>query len=305
MDASLQEEDLGIYWAPESGAWRWYNDSVEGHAFALRVLSELAPEDPRRHGLAQWLLLNKKLGHWKSTRATAEAIYALVHYLEQEDGVAQRQTATVEVGEQRRRFNFEPEVYSGRKNQWRLDGTELDSGMSTVEVTQETPGFLIASATWHYATDRLPAQGEGDFFHLERRYFRRRHDGVDWRLTPLTEGMAVEVGDQLEVHLIVQARQAAEYVHLRDPRGAGFEPMDATSGYRWDLGLGHYREIRDSGTNFFIEWLPAGEYVLKYRQRAALGGTFRVGPATLQSMYAPEFVAFSSGVELAIGDGTP
>ncbi len=306
MDSARREEDQGIFWAPEPGAWRWYNDSVEGHAFALRVLSELAPEDPRRHGLVQWLLLNKKLAHWKSTRATAEAIYGLVHYLQQEGGIAQRQTATVQLGEHQRRFVFEPEVYSGRKNQWRLDGPEVDAAnLSTVVVEQQTPGFLIASATWHYATDRLPEKAEGDFFHLERRYFRRHHDGVEWRLTPLEDGDTLELGDQLEVHLTVRTGQAAEYVHMRDPRGAGFEPMDTTSGYRWDLGLGHYREIRDSGTNFFIEWLPAGEYVLKYRQRAALGGTFRVGPATLQSMYAPEFVAFSSGVELGIEAGSP
>ena len=43
---------------------------------------ELEPEDPRRDGLVQWLFLNKKLNHWKSTRATAEVIYSLVHYLQ-------------------------------------------------------------------------------------------------------------------------------------------------------------------------------------------------------------------------------
>jgi uncharacterized protein YfaS (alpha-2-macroglobulin family) len=119
-------------------------------------------------------------------------------------------------------------------------------------------------------------------------------------LRPLTEGERIEVGGQVEVQLSITARHAAEYVHLRDPRGAGFEPETLTSGYRWDLGLGRYEEIRDSGTNFFIEWLPAGEYTLKHRLRAATAGTFRAGPATLQSMYAPEFTAYSSGAELAV-----
>ena len=50
-----------------------------------------------------------------------------------------------------------------------------------------------------------------------------------------------------------------------------------------------------SGTNFFFEWIPAGEYTLTYRLRASMAGTFKVAPATMQSMYAPEFAAFSAG----------
>ncbi len=68
-----------------------------------------------------------------------------------------------------------------------------------------------------------------------------------------------------------------------------------TSGWRWDLGLPYYAETRDSGANFFFENLPVGEYTFKYRVRAAMAGTFRVAPATVQSMYAPEFHAYSAG----------
>ena len=95
-----------------------------------------------------------------------------------------------------------------------------------------------------------------------------------------------------------------EYVHLRDPRGAGFEPESAQSRHRWDLGIYWYEEIRDSGTNFFFEYLPQGEYTFKYRIRAATAGTFKVAPATVQPMYAPEFAAYSSGAEISIaGEG--
>ncbi|MEJ2581274.1 MAG: hypothetical protein P8127_06495 [Acidobacteriota bacterium] len=92
----------------------------------------------------------------------------------------------------------------------------------------------------------------------------------------------------------------AEYVHLRDPRGAGFEPETLHSQYKWDLGISWYEEVRDSGTNFFFEWLPAGEYTFKYRLRANMAGAFRVGPAVLQSMYAPEFTAYSAGHRLEV-----
>ena len=95
-------------------------------------------------------------------------------------------------------------------------------------------------------------------------------------------------------------KHAAEYVHLRDPRGAGFEPSSVRSQFKWDLGIGYYEEVRDSGANFFFEQLPAGQYTFKYRVRATTAGTFRVGPATLQSMYAPEFSAYSAGHVLQI-----
>jgi uncharacterized protein YfaS (alpha-2-macroglobulin family) len=104
----------------------------------------------------------------------------------------------------------------------------------------------------------------------------------------------------VEVHLSIRARHAAEYVHLRDPRGAGFEPETLHSQYKWDLGIVWYEEVRDSGTNFFFEWLPAGEYTFRYRLRANMAGNFRVGPATLQSMYAPEFTAYSAGDRLVV-----
>ena len=301
MDSAKTDPDLGTYWAPEDRAWLWYNDTIESHAMALRTLAELEPADARRHGLVQWLLLNKKLNHWKSTRATAEVIYSLIHYLEQEGQLGQREDVAVSIGPVHRAFVFEPDEYTGARNRVIVPGPEVDpQTMSTVVVEKESKGFAFASATWHFSTEALPEEARGDLFAVTRRFFRRSNVGDEWLLEPLEEGMVLEPGDQVEVHLSIRAKHAAEYVHLRDPRGAGFEPEKLTSGWRWDLGISAYEEIRDSGTNFFIEWLPAGEYTLTYRLRANMGGAFRVGPATLQSMYAPEFTAYSAGHRLEI-----
>ena len=119
-------------------------------------------------------------------------------------------------------------------------------------------------------------------------------------LKALAEGTPLAVGDQLEVQISLRSKHAAEYVHLRDPRAAGTEPESVLSRYKWDLGIAWYEETRDSGSNFFFEQLPAGEYTFKYRVRANMAGTYRVGPATVQSMYAPEFNAYSSGAVLSI-----
>jgi uncharacterized protein YfaS (alpha-2-macroglobulin family) len=303
MDSSKTDQDLGTYWAPEDRAWLWYNDTIETHAFALRALTELEPDDGRRHGLVQWLLLNKKLNHWKSTRATAEVIYSLTHYLEHEGALAIREDATVTVGPIQQAFVFEPDEYTGARNRVIVPGDEIDpETMSTVVVEKTAKGFAFASATWHFSTEKLPGEARGDLFAVTRRYFRRVNTGDEWVLEPIEQGARVEPGDQVEVHLSIRAKHAAEYVHLRDPRGAGFEPETLVSQYKWDLGLVRYEEIRDSGTNFFMEWLPAGEYTLKYRLRANMAGSFRVGPTTLQSMYAPEFTAYSAGHMLEVAE---
>lgn len=301
MDSAKEDPELGVYWAPEDRSWLWYNDTIETHAFALRVMTELHPDDARRHGLVQWLLLNRHLNHWKSTRATAEVIYALIHYLEAEGGLGKRETVTVDVGPVTREFVFEPDAYTGADNHVIVPGDEIDPPtMSTVRVAKTGPGSAFASATWHFSTERPPEAASGDFFSIERAFFLRRHDGDAWTLTPLAPGDAVAIGDQLEVQLTIRAKHAAEYVHLRDPRGAGFEPESPRSSYRWDQGLGYYEEIRDSGADYFLARMPVGEYVLRHRLRATTAGAFMAQPATLQSMYAPEFAAYSSGRRLVV-----
>jgi alpha-2-macroglobulin len=304
MDSAKASPELGTYWAPEERSWLWYNDTTETHAFALRTLTELKPKDPRRDGLVQWLLLDKKLNHWKSTKSTAEAIYALVKYLEQEGALGIREDAKVTVGDRTVEFVFEPDRYTGRKNQVVVPGPEVDPvKSSTVVVEKTTKGFAFASATWHFSTERLPAEERGDFFQVSRRYFLRVREGKEAVLRPLAEGAKLAPGDEVEVQLSLRTKHAAEYVHLRDPRAAGLEPEGAVSRHKYDLGIVWYEETRDSGTNFFFEWLPVGEYTFKYRLRANMAGTFRVGPATVQSMYAPEFTAYSTGAVLTVGSG--
>lgn len=303
MDSAKTAQDQGTFWAAEDRSWLWYRDTIESHAFALRTLMELDPSNAKKDGLVLWLLLNKKLSQWKSTRATAEVIYSLVHYLRREGALGIREEATVQIGTGQgasglnEHFVFDPNKYVG-KTQIIVPGARLaqnPAAMSTVQVQKETKGYMFASATWHYSTDRLPTEGRGDFFGVTRTYFKRQNNGHEFVLTPLADGAVLKAGDELEVHLSLRSKHEAEYVHLRDPRAAGLEPEAAVSRYKWDLGLIYYEEVRDSGMNFFFERLPVGEYTFKYRLRANMAGTFRVGPATVQSMYAPEFNAFSAG----------
>lgn len=301
MDSAKTAQDQGTFWAPEDRGWLWYNDTIETHAFALRTLMEMDPSNPKMDGLVLWLFLNKKLNHWKSTRATAEVVYSLAHYLKRSGGIANREVIRVAAGDVSQEFVFEPDRYTGKRNQVVIPGDRIDpQTTSTVTVAKDTQGYAFASATWHFSTERMPDEARGDFLAVSRTYFRRSTKGDKVVLEPLAEGAKVAVGDEVEVQLSIRAKHSMEYVHLRDPRGAGFEPADHRSRHKWDLGIAWYEEIRDSGTNFFFEWLPQGEYTFKYRVRAAVAGTWKAAPATLQPMYAPEFSAYSAGNVLDI-----
>jgi uncharacterized protein YfaS (alpha-2-macroglobulin family) len=148
----------------------------------------------------------------------------------------------------------------------------------------------------------MPPESRGDLLSVKREFFKREIVNGLMTLSPLKEGAIIQVGDQVEIHLSLRAKHQAEYIHLRDPRPSGFEPAKQTSGYQWDLGIIRYEEVRDSGMNFFIEKMPVGEYTLKHQMRANLAGVFRTHPASLQSLYAPEFTAFSSGKVITIKD---
>jgi len=296
MDRARTTEDEGTSWMPEERSWLWYNDTIESQAFALRTLLELNPADSRLPGIVQWLFLNKKLNHWKSTRATAEVLYSVASYLKRTGALAGREIVTAEMCGQKTTFVFEPDRYTGKKNQVVISGEKLGPPCATVKFEKQGKALALASATWHFSTEQLPARSDSDLFGVERSYFRRVQKGKKGIvLQPIAPGAVLGVGDEIEVRLTIKSKHPAEYVHLRDPRPAGCEPVKLTSGWRYELGWPRYEEIRDSGTNFFIEWLPQGEYTLTYRLRCAMAGTFKTGPASLQSMYAPEFAAYSSG----------
>ncbi|OFZ80820.1 MAG: hypothetical protein A2603_03595 [Bdellovibrionales bacterium RIFOXYD1_FULL_55_31] len=304
MDSSRSSDEEGTHWAAEDRSWLWYNDTIETHAFALRTLMELEPKNPKLEGLVLWLFLNKKMNHWKSTRATAEVLYSLTHYLKAAGQLGVNEEAKVTFGGKEKIFTFPADEYTGHKNQLvsKPEPAESQSAFgarhSPVIVEKQTPGLLFASATWHFSTERLPTEGHGDVLSVSRKFFRRFNQGKEFVLEPLARPL--RIGEEVEVQLSIRSRHAMEYVHLRDPRAAGFEPVSQVSRHHWANGLTWYEEIRDNGANFFFERLPAGEVTLKYRLRASGSGKYRVSPATIQGVYAPEFTGYSAGAEVRI-----
>jgi uncharacterized protein YfaS (alpha-2-macroglobulin family) len=107
-------------------------------------------------------------------------------------------------------------------------------------------------------------------------------------------------GDKLVVRLELQVDRDMEYVHLKDLRASGTEPVNVLSQYKWQGGLGYYESTRDAGTHFFMDYLPRGTYVFEYPLLVSHKGNFSNGITTIQCMYAPEFSSHSEGVRITV-----
>jgi uncharacterized protein YfaS (alpha-2-macroglobulin family) len=100
----------------------------------------------------------------------------------------------------------------------------------------------------------------------------------------------------------LRAGRDYEYVHLKDMRAAGLEPVNVISTSKYQDGIWYYESTKDASTNFFIYMLPKGTYVFEYDLRANNAGEFSTGIATFQCMYAPEFSAHSAGGKMIINE---
>lgn len=299
LDGSREDPMAGVYWTPEKYSWVWYSDTLEMHAFLLRTLQELRPQDPRIDGMVKWLLFNRKGNVWKSTKASVAAIYALVEYMDKKGALVSDENVKVQWGKLNDSVFVAADDWLDKPLTWQKRGFEIQPSDASATVSKTGPGTAFASMTWTYSTDQIPQASEPGMITLTRDFYRRVKEGEEYHLKPLVSGDSVNVGDVIEVQLKVNTRSQFEYLHLKDPKAAGFEAEALLSGWQYDA-LSYYEEPRDSLTNFFMSWMPHGEYVFRYRLRPTKPGTYRIGAATLQPMYAPEMTGHSAGFELNV-----
>jgi uncharacterized protein YfaS (alpha-2-macroglobulin family) len=91
-----------------------------------------------------------------------------------------------------------------------------------------------------------------------------------------------------------------EYIHLKDLRASGFEPVNVLSTYKWQNGAGYYESTKDVATHFFFGSLPQGVYTFEYELKANNIGEFSDGITTFENMYAPAMSAHTEGKRVAI-----
>ncbi|MEM0998002.1 MAG: alpha-2-macroglobulin family protein [Bacteroidota bacterium] len=296
-ERALKDDELGMYWARANRWCLYWNEApIETQALLIELFDEVAEDQVAVEEMKIWLLKQKQTQDWKTTKATAEACYALL--LRGTDLLAESKLAEVSIGGEVYDPLRDPatriEAGTGYfKTSW--SGGEIRPEMGEVQVTNPNEGVAWGAVYWQYFEQLDKITFAETNLKLEKQLFREEDSPVGPQIRPIAEQTALRPGDKLKVRIVLESDRDLEYVHLKDLRASGFEPINVLSQYKYQDGLGYYESTRDAATNFFIAYLRKGKYVFEYPLRVIHPGNFSNGIATIQCMYAPEFTAHSEG----------
>ena len=291
-------EELGMYWDLERG-WYWYNSGIETQSLLIELFDEVG-ENQDVNEMKVWLLKQKQTNRWKTTKATAEAVYALL--LDGTSILGETDYPTITLGDKTIDLATEKtEDGTGYyKKAWKKD--EIENSWSEVSVTKADSTVAWGSIYWQYYEDIDKIKGFEDTpLKIRKNLFVNRVENGKEVIVPITQENAnLKVGDKVTVRIEIEVDRNMEYVHLKDMRASAFEPTEKLSGYRFKHSLGYYQSIKDASVNFFIDILPKGTYVFEYQVIATQKGNFSNGITTIQSMYAPEYTSHSTGIRVTV-----
>ena len=181
----------------------------------------------------------------------------------------------------------------------RFVGSEIKPKLGEITVKKVDEGVAWGSVHWQYLEDMSQVTPyEGTPLKLKKTLFTK----VNTKKGPVLEGVKgpLNVGDELVVSIELRVDRDMEYIHLKDQRGSGTEPVTVLSHYKYQDGLAYYESTRDTASHFFIDYLPKGTYVFEYSTRVQLRGEYQTGVAQIQCMYAPEFNSHSESIPLTV-----
>ncbi len=298
---SITNEELGMYWKENTSSWYWYQSPIETQALLIESFTEIQNDTATSDALKVWLLKNKQTNGWKTTKATTEAVYALL--LQGSDWLSVNKTIEVSIGTIKinpsKLENSSIEAGTGYfKTAWY--GNEITSAMGEVSISKTDKGISWGGLYWQYFEDLDKITAAKTPLHINKKIFLKTNTDMGIQLTEINENSLLKVGDLITVRVELKVDRAMEYVHMKDMRASGLEPINVLSRYKWQDGLGYYESTKNASTNFFIEYLPKGVYVFEYDLRINNAGNFSNGITTIQSMYAPEFSSHSQGVRIKV-----
>ncbi len=294
-ERSVSNDELGMFWRDTERSWWWYDAPIETQALMIEAFAEVADDAQAVEDCKVWLLKQKQTQDWETTKATADAIYGLL--LQGNNLLAS--DARVEValaGE-----TIKPEKVEAGTGFYEktFAGSEVKPAMGRVTVKKVDDGVSWGSVHWQYLEDIAKVTPhEGTPLKLKKTLWLKETTGKGQVLKPVTGSLSV--GDELVVRIELRTDRDMEFVHLKDQRGSGTEPVSVLSQYRFQDGLGYYETTRDTASHFFIDYLPKGVYVFEYSTRVQLRGRYQSGIAEIQCMYAPEFNSHSESVLLEV-----
>ncbi|WP_196890640.1 alpha-2-macroglobulin family protein [Aureivirga marina] len=300
-ERSTTNEELGTYWKSNVSSWFWYQAPIETQALLIETFAEIDSDIKFVDGLKQWLLKNKQTNRWATTKATTEAIYALVStgtkWIENDENVAIKiGTKALDISKLE---NQKPEVGTGYiKETW--SKTEIKPEMATVTLEKKGEGIAWGALYWQYFEDLDKITTSETGLSIQKELFIKKVTSEGDILNKITKENPAKIGDLVTIRIVLKADRDMDFVHMKDMRASGFEPVDVISKYKWQDGLGYYQSTKDASTNFFFSEIRKGTYVFEYNVRANNAGDFSNGITTIQSMYAPEFSSHTEGIRVEI-----
>jgi uncharacterized protein YfaS (alpha-2-macroglobulin family) len=295
---SLNNEEMGMYWKYPSG-YSWYELPIETHALMIEVFEEVAEDSIAVDDLKTYLLKAKQTTHWKTTKATAAACYALLR--RGANWLGENKTVAITIGDKALDMSKIKQEAGTGYFKIKYEAAEIKPEMAKVTVTNPNKVVAWGAVYWQYfeQMDKITSFKETPL-KINKQLFKEVKTDVGPKLVPLTNGAKLNVGDLVKVRVEIFVDRDMEYVHLKDMRASGFEPVNVLSQFKYQGGLGYYESTRDLATNFFISYLSKGTYVFEYPLRVQHKGNFSNGITTIQCMYAPEFTAHSEGIRVVV-----
>jgi hypothetical protein len=292
---SVTDEELGMFWRDTERSWWWHRAPIETQALMIEAFDEVVGDAQAVEECRVWLLKQKQTQDWKTTKATADAIYGLL--LRGVDMLASDEVVQVALAG----VWLEPEQIEAGTGFYeeRFIRNEIKPEMGQITVQKVDDGVSWGSVHWQYLEDMSKVTPyEGTPLQLKKDLYVKKTTAEGQVLFPVTGPLAV--GDELVVRIELRVDRDMEYVHMKDQRGSGTEPVSVLSRYRYQDGLAYYESTRDTATHFFMDYLPKGTYVFEYSTRIQHRGQYQTGIASIECMYAPEFNSHSESFQLDV-----
>lgn len=300
-ESAVQSKVNGMYWKENRSGWYWYQAPIETHALLIEAFDEIMEDQKTVEELKIWLLQQKRTGDWDTTKATAAATYALLmsgtQFIELDDSVR----FTMQSAPSQQKLDAAPrEAGTGYlKATWSAKEVSKEVAQLRIQNTGTTVGY--GGLYWQYFEnlDKIE-KGEEQILNLSKKLFVVNDQDTTAALEEITSDTPLSLGQTVRVQLTIKTGSAMEFVHLKDMRASGLEPIDVLSKHQYRDGVSYYQSTRDVATHFFFEVLPLGTYVIEYDMRVNTKGSFSNGISTIQSMYAPEFSGNTAGMRIKV-----
>lgn len=306
-ETAIVNEELGMYYKNQRNGWFWYEAPIETQALLIEAFNEAGKDRKTVDDLKTWLLKNKQTNNWSTTKATAEACYALL--LRGTTWISGEPVVTIQLGNTLAKSTDEKQEAGTGYFKKIIQGEKVNPEMGNIKVSltpNPSPGGegnaspTWGSVYWQYFESLDKITPSSTPLKLEKKLFVETNTDRGPVLKPINEGDAIKVGDKVKVRIELRVDRDMEYVHMKDMRASSLEPVNVLSEYKWQGGLGYYESTKDASTNFFFGNLNRGTYMFEYSLFATHKGNFSNGVTSIQCMYAPEFSSHSDGIRINV-----